>query len=78
MIRRIVCEDCLTPQQAASLTPSAMTVTLCCAGFLVSLPSIVCDGCNKSLQDGSVAFAVTEWQQSLEDEPLNWEQEYSQ
>lgn len=42
------------------------------------LPSIVCDACNTPIKDGDEAFALTEWQDSRECEPLNWEQDYSQ
>lgn len=42
------------------------------------LHSLHCDGCGVELKDGSPAFALTEWQEPREAEPVAWEQEYSQ
>lgn len=44
----------------------------------IPLSSIVCDGCNTELPDGSMAFALTEWQDWRESEPRPWENDYSQ
>lgn len=45
---------------------------------VISLPSIVCDGCGEALRDGSKAYAITEWRKDREGEPGQWEQEYGE
>ncbi len=42
-----------------------------------NLSSIVCDGCNTPLGDGTPAWALTEWDTRREGEPGPWENDYS-
>lgn len=43
----------------------------------ITLASLMCDGCGAPLEDGTPAFALTEWQESREGEPGPWEKDYS-
>jgi hypothetical protein len=94
MIRRIICKECHRPQHPEDVAngwkqrtveivtkkPADHSITICegAVKTVHPLASIVCDGCNKTLSDGAIALAVTQWQSKREGEPLNWEQEFSQ
>jgi len=45
---------------------------------IIPVPMLVCDGCNDEIPVGGKAVAVTMWQASQEDEPGNWEEEFTQ
>ena len=87
MIRRLYCEKCgqrkpIHPEDARNgwhqrfvtfkaTKPENLAITV--NETMISVPPLVCDGCNVEIPDGTTAVANTMWQGP---EPEQWETEY--